>query len=125
MNDHPQPLDKALIVWTDGNEPLLVQCTLDGVAQDWTNWIDFELVVADYAADATADLVASVTPAEGGKLLCEFDEAALKTLLPYNAADSTRRMQYVLRAKPTGTYRIRLLYGQFTIKKGLPEATQL
>lgn len=124
MNEQPQPIEKAITVWTDGNEPILVRCTLDGVAQDWTDWTDFELVVADSAADLTADLVASVTPEDGGLLLCEFDEAALKTLLPYNAASDTRRMQYVLRAKPAGTYRIRLLYGQFTIKKGLPEVTQ-
>lgn len=122
MNE--QPLEKALTVWTDGNEPLLIPCTLDGQPQNWENWTDFELIVADSASDATADLVATVIPQEGGKLLVEFDEAALKTLLPYNASSDSRRMQYVLRARPVGTYRVRLMFGQFTIKKGLPEATQ-
>lgn len=125
MNEQLLPVEKAITVRTDGNEPLLVGFTLDGVAQSWDGFTDFELVVADSAADATADLVATVTPQAGGKLLCEFDEAALKTLLPYNAAPANRRMVYALRARPYGTYRVPFMTGQFTINKGLPEATQL
>jgi hypothetical protein len=66
--------------------------------------------------------VATVTPQDGGKLKVEFDEAALQALLPRDDAREKRVMKYVLRARPTGTYRTRLVYGQFTICKGLPEA---
>lgn len=117
-----RPLFVNLEAWTDAGCMEFVVVTVDGQPADFTAWTDLELVAVDTAAATVASFVGVVTPAPG-QLTISVTESVLKALLPVGNAATERVYQYVLRGRPTGSYRVRLMYGQFKLRKGLPEAT--
>ena len=113
------PLKQNLEVWSDITFRETVEVTLDGAPQDWTGWTDFELLVVENVFATVAKFTGTVTQPAAGQLQLEFAEADLAACFPAGETTAVRRYPYVLRVKPTGTYRIRLMYGVLEIQKGL------
>jgi len=116
-----RPLNINLIAWTDAGFMESVAVTIDGQPADLSAFTDLELVAVESLSSTEADFVGSVTAALG-MLSIEVNENVLKALLPANHPAASISYHYVLRGRPTGSYRVRLMSGQFKLRKGLPEA---
>lgn len=116
-----RPLNINLTAWTDAGFMESVAVTIDGQPAVLSGFTDLELVAAESLSSTEAAFVGSVTAALG-MLAIEVNENVLKALLPPSHSMSELTYQYVLRGRPTGSYRVRLMYGLFKLRKGLPEA---
>lgn len=115
------PLNIALSAFTDQAFSEYLECRTNGQPTDFSAWTGLELIIGNPGMTA-ADIIGTVTPS-AGRLDLTIDQAQLQAKLPDNSTANTRLFQYVLRGRPTDTYRVRLMYGQFRLVKGLPEAT--
>ena len=115
MTEHP--LNLNLTAWSDADYYEFVDVTNNGDPQVWTDWTDLEMVAAESIQSTELAFTGTITT-ETGKLMISIDMATLETALGESTGKS---FVYVLRGRPVGTYRVRLLYGHISIKKGLPE----
>jgi len=118
MNERPFTI--ALTAFTDESFDAFVEVTTLGQPEEWTGWSGFELLFAESLSATVPDFTGTATPT-AGRLTLHVDEAVLKSALPADHPTDSRQYYYVVRARPTGTYRIRLGYGRMKIGKGLPE----
>jgi hypothetical protein len=119
MNE--RPLNIALTAWSDAGYLETVECATNGAPTDFSAWTGLEFVAADSVLASGPAFVGTVTAPAPGQLQVEIPEATLKGLLPSGGQKQYQQYQFVLRAKPTGTYRVRLMYGTIRVNKGLPE----
>ncbi|MDD5107581.1 MAG: hypothetical protein PHC49_18455 [Desulfuromonadaceae bacterium] len=117
MNE--RPLNQALTAWTDTTFQEFWEAVVNGQPYDWSGWTELEFVIAESQLATKVAITGTVT-AEAGKLTVTVDEATLKAALP--ASEKNKTFVFALRGRPTGTYRIRAIYGPFTINRGLPDA---
>lgn len=114
------PLNIDLKAYSDAVYRETIAVTCDGVPQEWSGWSDIEILAAESVWSIEALLTGSVDSSTTGKLVIEFAMADLAALFPDGESRALKRFPYVLRAKPTGTYRVRLMYGILNLNKGLP-----
>jgi len=114
-----KPLEIALQAWTDAEYRETVEARTAGLPTDFSAYTDIELVAAESFTAPAAAFGVPVTAAPG-LLTIVIAEATLAAQLPEGTTEKT--FKYVLRARPVGTYRVRLMYGTFKLRKGLPEA---
>ncbi|MDD5106065.1 MAG: hypothetical protein PHC49_10660 [Desulfuromonadaceae bacterium] len=117
MNE--RPLNQALTAWTDTTFQEFWEAVVNGQPYDWSGWTGLEFVIAESQLATEAAFIGTVT-VEAGKLTLVVDEAILKEALPSDQKAKT--FVFAVRGCPTGTYRIRAIYGPFTINRGLPNA---
>jgi len=113
------PLKLDLQAFSDAEYLESVEVTLDGSPQPWAGWTDFDLLFVDNVFATVALFAGTVTQPADGILQLQIAMADLAACFPPGEAQASRRYPYVLRAKPTGTYRIRLMYGTLALQKGL------
>lgn len=114
------PLKQDIKAYSDAIYSETVEVTLDGSPQPWDGWTEFELLFVDNVFATSAKFAGTVTPEAPGLLRIEIAMSDLAACFPAGETVAARRYPYVLRVKPTGTYRIRLMYGVLVVEKGLP-----
>ncbi|HEX9078099.1 MAG TPA: hypothetical protein VF795_00845 [Desulfuromonadaceae bacterium] len=115
-----RPLNIGLSAWSDAGYLETIQCTTNGAPTDFSAWTGLELVAAESVYAAAPAFTGVVTAPAPGTLQVEIPEATLKALFPEGSQPSYRQYVYALRAKPTGAYRVRLMYGTISVNRGLP-----
>ena len=121
MNE--RPFNKQLEARTDETFSGYIEVPTQGQPEGWDGYTDFEFLAADSLSASAPAFVGSCT-AEPGRLNLSVDEATLKENLPADSAAAYKTLEYVVRARPPGTYRIVLGFGKFKLTKGLPEVPQ-
>jgi len=117
-----KPVVKDLEAWSDAAFHETVEVTFDGAPQDFSGWTEFELLGVD-SYRATASLFAGAVAVDAstpGTLTLDIAQADLAACFAAGETKTVKELPYVLRVKPGVSYRIRLMYGKFTLHRGLP-----
>lgn len=116
------PLVVDIEAWSDAAFHETVKVSLDGAPQDFSAWTEFEFLLFESYRATTPAAIGAVTPdaSTPSQLILDVAQADLAGCFAAGETKTVKELPYVLRVKPGTSYRVRLMYGRFTLHRGLP-----